>query len=168
MVVIRKAIAEDIESITAIYNDAILNLTATFDTQPKTLEDQIKWFEAHGGQFPVLVAEREGKVTGWASLSRWSDRCAYSETAEASVYISEDNRGQGTGRKLLSAILDEGQKAGLHTVIARIAGGNSASIHLCESLGFKHIGTMKEVGRKFGKLLDVHLMQKIYARPDYC
>lgn len=168
MVIIRRATAEDVAAITAIYNDAILNLTATFDTQPKTILEQNKWFEGHGGQFPVMVAERDGKVTGWASLSRWSDRCAYSETAEASVYISEDNRGQGTGRKLLSAILDEGQKAGLHTVIARIAEGNAPSIHLCESLGFKHIGTMKEVGRKFGRLLDVHMMQKIYASPDYC
>jgi L-amino acid N-acyltransferase len=168
MTVIRKATIEDVPAITAIYNDALLKLTATFDTQPKTLEEQAKWLEGHGGQFPVMVAEQDGKVTGWASLSKWSDRCAYSETAEASMYISENSRGQGTGRKLLTAILDEGQKAGLHTVIARIVAGNAPSIHLCESLGFKNIGTMKEVGRKFGMLLDVQLMQKIFTRPEYC
>jgi L-amino acid N-acyltransferase len=168
MSIIRKATAEDVAAITEIYNDAILNLTATFDTQPKTLEEQTKWFEGHGGQFPALVAAQNGKVMGWASLSRWSDRCAYSETAEASLYINVKDRNKGLGRELLSAILDEGQKAGLHTVIARIVEGNAASIHLCESLGFTHIGTMKEVGRKFGRLLDVHMMQKIYAGPDYC
>lgn len=168
MAVIRKATAEDVAVITAIYNDAILKLSSTFDTEPKSLEEENRWFAAHSGQFPVLVAESDGRVTGWASLSKWSDRCAYCETAEASMYISEESRGQGTERKLLSAILEEGQKAGLHTVIARIVEGNAASIHLCESMGFKHIGTMKEVGRKFGKLLDVHLMQIIFTAPVYC
>ncbi|RPJ64083.1 MAG: N-acetyltransferase family protein [Dehalococcoidia bacterium] len=167
MAVIKKATIEDVAAITAIYNDAILKLSATFDTEPKSLEEENRWFAAHSGKFPVLVAESDGKVTGWASLSKWSDRCAYSETAEASMYISEESRGQGTGRKLLSAILEEGQKAGLHTVIARIVEGNAASIHLCESMGFEHIGTMKEVGRKFGKLLDVHLMQIIFPKPVY-
>ncbi|MCX6006613.1 MAG: GNAT family N-acetyltransferase [Chloroflexi bacterium] len=163
MVVIRKASAADVLAITEIYNDAILNLTATFDTQPKTLEEQNKWFEDHRAQFPVLVAEQEGRIAGWASLSRWSDRCAYSGTAEGSLYINAKDRNTGLGRKLLSAILDEGQKVGLHTVIARIVEGNAASIHLCESLGFTHIGTMREVGRKFGKLLDVQMMQKIFT-----
>ena len=163
MVVIRKASAADVPAITEIYNDAILNLTATFDTQPKTIEEQTKWFEDHQAQFPVLVAEQEGIIAGWASLSRWSDRCAYSGTAEASLYINAENRNKGLGRKLLSAILDEGQKAGLHTVIARIVEGNATSIHLCQSLGFTHIGTMREVGRKFGKLLDVQMMQKIFT-----
>jgi L-amino acid N-acyltransferase len=79
------------------------------------------------------------------------------------MYIAEDERGKGTGRLLLTELLKTGEKAGLHTVIARIVEGNQASIRLCESLGFTHIGTMKEVGRKFGKLLDVHLMQRIFA-----
>jgi phosphinothricin acetyltransferase len=164
MVVIRKASAADVPAITEIYNDAILNLTATFDTQPKTIAEQKKWFKDHRAQFPVLVAEQKGKIAGWASLSRWSDRCAYSATAEASLYINARDRNKGLGRKLLSAILDEGQKAGFHTVIARIVEGNAASIHLCESLGFTHIGTMREVGRKFGKLLDVQMMQKIFTK----
>jgi L-amino acid N-acyltransferase len=162
MIVIRKASPEDIPAITDIYNDAVLNLTASFDTRPKTLEEQQKWFEEHREHYPVLVAEREGRIAGWASLSRWSDRCAYSGTAEASLYVAAKDRNRGLGRKLISSLLEEGQVAGLHTVIARIVEGNTASIHLCESLGFTHIGTMKEVGRKFGKLLDVEMMQKIF------
>ncbi|MCX6004825.1 MAG: GNAT family N-acetyltransferase [Chloroflexi bacterium] len=162
MIVIRNALPQDVGDITEIYNQAILHTTATFDTEPKSAEDQQKWFAEHNSQYPVLVAEKDSAVTGWASLSRWSDRCAYSGTAEISLYIAEGERGKGIGRKLFEAILLEGQKAGLHTVIARIVEGNAASIHLCESAGFIPIGTMREVGRKFGKLLNVLLLQKIY------
>jgi phosphinothricin acetyltransferase len=163
MLKIRKAAETDLADITDIYNDAILHTVATFDTEPRSLEKQREWFNAHGPQFPVLVAEINGQVAGWGSLSRWSDRCAYSATAEASLYIREGERGRGTGKALITELLKEGQKAGLHTVIARIVEGNAASIHLCESLGFTYIGAMKEVGSKFGKLLDVHMLQKIFT-----
>jgi phosphinothricin acetyltransferase len=162
MLKIRKATARDIPDITDIYNDAILRTVATFDTELKSIVQQRKWFKQHSAQFPILVAEKNGRVAGWASLSKWSDRCAYNATAEASLYIKEEERGRGIGRSLLAELLEEGQKAGLHTVIARIVADNAASIHLCESLGFTHIGTMKEVGNKFGKLLDVHMLQKIF------
>ncbi len=98
-------------------------------------------------------------------MSRWSERCGYSDTAEISLYIKEGYRNRGIGRKLLGTILEKARDSGLHTVIARIAGDNQASIHLCDVFGFVHIGTMREVGRKFGKLLDVELMQKIFNSP---
>ena len=104
-------------------------------------------------------------MVGWASLSKWSDRCAYSGTAEISLYIESGRRGRGLGRKLFEATLLEGQKLKLHTVIARIVEGNLPSIHLCGSAGFMQIGIMKEVGYKFDRLLDVILMQKIYPGP---
>lgn len=159
---IRRAIPGDLESITEIYNEAILTTVATFDTQPKTDEEQASWFALHGTRYPILVAEDKGRVVGWASLSMWSDRCAYADTAENSVYVKEEHRGKGIGRKLLEALMKEGEAAGLHTVIARIAGGNEVSIRLHESFGFEHIGVMREVGRKFGRLIDVYMMQKIY------
>lgn len=162
MIIIRKATTDDLVSITEIYNQAILTTTATFDTEPKSLEEQKVWFESHGPKYLVLVSEENGKVIGWTSLSKWSDRCAYSDTAEISLYVDERDRGKGIGRKLLEAIIQEGEKAGLHSIIARIAEGNEMSIHLHKSVGFEHIGIMKEVGRKFGRLLDVYLMQKIY------
>jgi len=162
MLIIRPARLEDLDSITQIYNEAVQTTVATFDTEPKTLEQQRAWFENHGPKHPLLVAESDGVIWGWASLSKWSDRRAYADTAEISLYVKEEVRGRGIGRKLLEAIVGEGEKAGLHTVIARIAGANSVSIHLHESLGFEHIGIMREVGRKFGQLLDVYLMQKIY------
>ncbi len=162
MIKVRTAKTEDLGAITEIYNQAILKTTATFDTQPKTIEEQKDWFEDHGTKYPIMVAEEEGKVLGWASLSKWSDRCAYSDTAEISLYVDEEQRGKGIGKKLLNIILAEGQKGGIHSVIARIVEGNQTSVHLHESQGFEHIGIMKEVGRKFGRLLDVYLMQKIY------
>ncbi len=162
LLIIRQAKLEDLGVITEIYNEAILKTVATFDIETKTLEEQRAWFANHGPKYPVLVAEQDGYIAGWASLSKWSDRCAYSDTAEISLYVKEEHRGKGTGRKLFEETVREGQRAGLHTVIARIAEGNKVSIHLHESVGFQHIGIMREVGRKFGKLWNVHLMQKIY------
>ena len=162
MIKIRRAELNDLDAITDIYNEAIRNTTATFDTQTKTTAQQREWFLKHDEKHPVIVA-CEGETTiGWASLSAYSDRCAYAATAEASLYIAPDWRGKGVGRKLSEALLKAGKKAGLHTVILRIAEGNEASIKLAESLGFKRVGVMEEVGEKFGKVLDVTIMQLIY------
>jgi L-amino acid N-acyltransferase len=159
---IRTARVKDLKAITDIYNDAVLKTDATFDSSPKTLTGQRAWFDEHGSNNPVMVVEINGKVGGWASLSKWSSRCAYAATAEVSIYIAEEFRNQGLGKLLMPAILDAGRRAGLHTVISRITGGNQTSVHLHELFGFEHIGVMKEVGKKFGRILDVIMMQKIY------
>jgi L-amino acid N-acyltransferase YncA len=160
--IIRPATLDDLPSITEIYNQAILTTTASFDTEIKTLEEQRSWFERHGPKNPILVAEKAGVIIGWAALSAWSDRCAYSNTAEASLYIAENSRHKGVGRELSRAIINAGRHAGLHTLIARIAAGNDASLYLAEIQGFKRIGVMKEVGFKFDRWLDVVMMQLIY------
>jgi len=162
MLNIRPATKTDLPAITEIYNEAILNTAATFDTQPKSLQEQEQWFASHDARHPVLVAEQDGTIVGWASLSGWSDRCAYADTAEASLYVRKEYRGEGVGRLLSVALLEAGEKAGLHTVIARITEGNEASLRLAQSAGFELVGTMKEVGRKFGRLHNVHLLQRIY------
>ena len=162
MLTVRKATPDDLGQITEIYNNAIEKTTATFDTEPKTQEEQEKWFDEHDASHPVLVAEQDGLIVAWASLSQWSDRCAYCDTAEISLYVREEYRGKGIGKQLMTAIIQEGKTAGLHTIIARIAGSNKISADLCKSFGFQYIGTMREVGKKFGNLLDVHLMQLIY------
>ena len=162
MVKIRSASLADIPAITKIYNDAVLNTVASFDTEVKTVEDREAWFENHHPRYPVLVAIDEGTIVGWASLSPWSDRYAYAETVEDSVYVTEGYQRHGIGKKLLEELLKQGLKAGFHTVIARIADTNNSSIHLHKIFGFKIVGIMKEVGFKFGKLLDIYLMQKIF------
>ena len=100
-------------------------------------------------------------MLGWASLSAWSDRCAYSDTAEVSVYVDASHRGRGLGRALAEAIVAAGRKAGLHTLLSRIAEGNEISVRLTEALGFRHVGVMHEVGYKFGRRLDVCLMEMV-------
>jgi L-amino acid N-acyltransferase YncA len=162
MLTIRPANLDDLTAITEIYNEAVLTTDATFDNEPKTLTEQRAWFATHDLRHPILVAELSGVSVGWASLSEWSGRCAYADTAEISLYVKQEFRSRGIGKRLLETIIQEGERAGLHTIIARITEGNEISIHLHEGVGFEHIGVMKEVGRKFGKLLDVHLMQKIY------
>jgi len=161
MLTIRRATSADLPAITAIYNDAVVSTTATFDTLTKNLEEQENWFLKHGARYPILVVDEDNHIIGWASLSRWSDRLAYADTAEISLYVHKDQRGRGIGRRLMIAILDEGRRTGLHVVIARIVEGNDLSIYLHKSAGFWQVGTMKEVGRKFEKLLDISIMQII-------
>jgi phosphinothricin acetyltransferase len=158
---IRKAGLSDLNDITEIYNEAILTTTSTFDTEPKTLEERKHWLESHDSLHPILVCEFENDIAGWASLSKWSDRSAYHKTVENSVYIKEKYRGHGFGTLLLQKILNNAKENGFHTVIARIADNNPASIRLHESAGFEKIGVMKEVGEKFNRLVDVMIMQKI-------
>ncbi len=162
MPTIRPAELSDLGAITEIYNEAIRTTTATFDTEPRSESEQLHWFESHGPKHPILVADLEGKVVGWAHLTNWSDRAAYSETAESSFYVKQEYRGQGFGRKLKQAIVEQGRRLGFHTLIARVAEGSNESLHLNESFGFVHVGTLKEVGRKFGKLLDVHILQIVF------
>jgi phosphinothricin acetyltransferase len=160
-VTIRPAEWGDAAAIAEIYNEAILTTTATFDTEPKSVEERRQWLESHDGRHPVLVALTGGTVVGWASLSRWSERAAYDDTAETSFYVHSAHRGCGIGRGLKDAIIAEARRLGYHTLIARIAEGSAESLHLNEAAGFVHVGTLREVGHKFGKLLDVHIMQKM-------
>jgi L-amino acid N-acyltransferase len=151
----------DAAAIAHIYNEAILTTTATFDTEPKTVEEREKWIESHGDRHPILVAESDGGIVGWASLTAWSDRPAYADTAESSFYVHSTHRRRGVGRQLKEAIIEEARRLKYHTLIARIIAGSAESIHLNESTGYVHVGTLREVGRKFDQLLDVHILQKI-------
>ena len=161
VVTIRRATPEDVGAITDIYNEAILTTTATFDIEPKSVADRAQWLLSHDERHPVLVATVEGQVVGWASLSPWSERRAYDDAAETTFYVRSVHRGRGIGRRLKEAIIEEARQSGFHSLIARIAEGSCESLHLNESVGFVHVGTLKEVGRKFGRLLDVHIMQKM-------
>ncbi len=163
-ITIRDARPSDVPAIVDIYNESVVSLTATFDTTPKTIEDYTVWFSAHDERHPVIVAEEAGTVAGWAALSAYSDRAAYDGTAEVSLYVRRSCWKRGIGRSLFSAIVARGRSAGLHTVISRIAEGNEASVTLHTSLGFTTVGVMREVGKKFGRLLDVTIMQLIYVR----
>src|SRR3954454_2525457 len=97
---IRRAELADAPAIAEIYNEAIATTTATFDTEPKTVEERTQWLQSHDERHPVFVALADGAIVGWASLTRWSDRAAYDDTAETSFYVRSTARGRGIGRKL--------------------------------------------------------------------
>ncbi len=161
--IIRSAILNDCTAIAEIYSDAILNSAATFDTNAKSETEIADWLKSHErSKFPFLVVELDKQVLAWAALNPWSDRCAYANTAEISIYVNKDSRGQKIGFKLMSAILEDARKAGLHTVLSRITSDNKPAILLTQKAGFQLVGTMKEVGHKFGKFHDVCLYQIIF------
>ena len=153
--IIRTAAIKDMPRLLDIYNYEVLNGTSTFDLHPKTMDDRMEWFREHNiDNHPLIVAEVDGKAVGYASLSSYRPKEAYAATVELSVYIDPDYRGQGIARRLISDILAEARaRDDIHTVISVITDGNEASVKLHEEFGFTYCGTMREVGKKFGKLL---------------
>ena len=158
---IRAASHADLPRILEIYNREVLVSTATYDTVPRTEGDHRRWFAIHGPEHPVLVAESAGAVVGWASLSPWSDRAAYARTVEVSVYVAEEHRRQGVGKMLMEALIRAGRARGHHSLLARISADNEASVLLHAQCGFRVVGTMHEAGTKFGRLLDVTIMEML-------
>ena len=158
---LRLARPEDAEATREIYNTEVTGSTVTFDLVPRSIDDQLAWLDQRSGAMAVVVAEIDGQVVGFASLSPYRDRPAYATTVEDSVYVHNDFRGQGVARALLAEVLDIASTRGFHTVMARIVGGHDASIGLHSSLDFEIVGTEREVGRKFGKWLDVVIMQRM-------
>ena len=158
----RLAERRDAEAIREIYNREVLGSTVTFDLVPRTLDEQIEWLDEHAGGHPAIVAvDAAGTVVGFGALSPWRPRPAYSPTVEDSVYVHHEWRGRGIGRALLEELVRLAEAHGFHSVMARIVGGHEASIALHRACGFEIAGIEREVGRKFGKWLDVVLMQRM-------
>jgi phosphinothricin acetyltransferase len=159
--IVRRVTEADVAAILDIYNEAILNTIATFDTEPQRLEEKLEWFRETAHPYAVLVAERDGEVVGWASLRRFRQKAAYRYTAENSVYVRKGWFGEGIGAALMRRLVEVGAANGFHTIIAGIAGDNPASVRLHQRLGFEVVGTEREVGYKFERWIDVTWMQKM-------
>lgn len=158
----RLATTDDAEALRTIYNAEVVGSTVTFDMVPRTRDDQLAWLAEHRGAHPAIVAvDDAGVVVGFASVSPYRTRPAYSTTVEDSVYVRADNRGQGIGGVLLADLMTVAASHGFHAVMARIVGGHATSIALHQACGFELVGVEREVGRKFGKWLDVALMQRL-------
>lgn len=150
------------EGIRAIYNQAVETTTATFEMTPRTLGEQLEWVAEHSGAYPALVAlAPSGEVVGFGSLSPYRPRPAYSTTVEDSVYVHQDYQRKGIGQALLEELVSLARSHGFHAVIARIAGHNEASVALHAACGFELIGVERQVGRKFGRWLDVVCMERL-------
>jgi phosphinothricin acetyltransferase len=158
---VRPARPADAEAIRGIYNAEVTGTTVTFDLVPRSLEDQLAWQAAHAGAYPAVVAVDGAAVAGFASLSPYKDRPAYNPTVEDSVYVHADHRGTGVGRLLLTEIVHLAAVHGFHSIIARIADAQAPSIGLHQACGFGLVGIEREVGRKFGRWLDVAIMQRM-------
>ena len=163
---IRRATPADAPVIAAIYNHEVENETSTFDLVPRSAQDQLDWQNAREGAFGVFVAELGGELVGFGALSPYKERAAYRTTVEDSVYVRRDMGRRGIGRVILAHLLDTAADGGFHAVMARITTLSVGSIGLHEALGFREVGVEREVGRKFGKWLDVCLMQVLlHERP---
>ena len=160
---VRLAALDDAEAIRRIYNHEVEHTTHTFDLVPRSLQDQRAWLQDREGALGVLVAELDGQVVGFASLSEYRPRAAYRTSVESSVYVDGALRGRGVGRRLMRELVDVARSRGFHTMLARIAGGHEASIQLHQAAGFTVVGTEREVGRKFGGWLDVVVMQRMLS-----
>ena len=158
----RLATLDDADAIRVIYNREVVGSTVTFDMVPRSLEEQIVWLDEHSGAHPAIVAvDDDERVCGFASLSPYRSRPAYRTTVEDSVYVDPSVQGRGVGRLLLSELLTLAEAHGFHAVMARIVGGHEASIGLHAACGFELVGVERQVGRKFGRWLDVALMQRL-------
>ena len=160
---IRHATRADLPGILEIYNEAVLNTTATYDYEPRTLEHRTQWFEERQREaYPIFVAVDEaGRVIGWSALNPFHARIGYRFTSENSVYVAADARGRGVGKLLLAPLIEGAKARGLHAIIAVIDAQNEASIRLHAAFGFEKVGLFKQTGFKFNRWLDVVYMERI-------
>lgn len=164
---IRLATIEDAEQLLAIYNREVLESVVTLDLVPRTLDEQRRYIGERSGALALLVGELTGEtggenvIVGFAGLSPFRDRPGYRTSVENSIYVHRDHHRKGIGSQLLAALVERARSHGFHAIFARISGSQAASLALHERHGFSLIGIEREVGRKFGKWLDVAVMQRL-------
>jgi len=159
---IRRAEARDLPALLDIYNYYVVNTPITFDIEPRTLEQRRQWFEAFkpAGRYQCLVAVRGERAIGWACSGRFKDRAAYDTSVETSIYLAPDETGKGLGRRLYGALFEALKGEDLHRAFGGVTQPNEASNGLHRAMGFGHVGTYEEVGRKFGRFWDVAWFEK--------
>ena len=162
---VRDATEADLTAIRALYNALVPTTTVAWTEELETAEERAAWFvEQWRLGFPVLVAEDEGTVVGYGAYGwfrmdgRWP---GYDRTVEHSVHVAESHWGSGVGRALVEALVGRARAAGLHVIVAAVDGDNAGSIAFHERLGFTEVARMPEVGHKFGRWLDLVLLQRV-------
>ncbi len=158
---IRPATLDDADAITELYNGFVTGCTCTWQTEPDLPERRRAWLSGRKPEHPVLVAELDGRVAGFGSLSPYSDRGGFRETAEVSLYLADAAQGRGLGTRLLRDLLESARASGvLHMIVARISGDRPASLALHAKCGFVECGRLPEAGLKFGRRLDLVYMAR--------
>ena len=159
---IRDAVESDLPEILKIYNEVILNTTAVYSEKPHTLQMRTDWFnERKNNNFPVYVADIEGKIAGFSSFGHFRVWPCYRFTVEVSVYVEITERGKGISKLLLSSLLCRAREMNLHAIIAGISADNQISLNLHQAMGFVEVAHFKEVGFKFNRWLDLKFLELI-------
>jgi phosphinothricin acetyltransferase len=155
------------DAILEIFNDAIINSTALYEYKPRDTQKMAAWFEAkRAGAFPVIGVEDEhGTLLAFGSYGTFRAFPAFKYTVEHSVYVHQDHRGRGLGRVIMDAVIAAARENGVHALMGAIDATNAGSVALHERLGFKHVGTLPEVGFKFGRWLDLAFYQLLLDTP---
>lgn len=157
---VRAATDEDLPALLAIHNEAVRTTTAIWDEDEDDLEDRREWLhQRRAAGFPVLVAEADGVVAGYTSYGPWRPKSGYRHTVENSLYVLASHHGQGLGSELLDALLGHARASGFHRMMAMIESSNDVSVALHRRRGFRVVGQMDQVGTKFGRWLDLTVMQ---------
>ena len=159
--IIRPAEKRDLTAILAIYNQGIEDRIATLESDVKDIACMESWFAEHGGRYVVIVAEMDNRVAGWASLNRYSMRCAYDGVADLSVYIDREYRGKGIGKQLLQAIEQIAIGNHFHKIVLFTFPFNQLGQRLYRRMGYREVGVFRNQGRLDGKFVDVMAMEKI-------
>lgn len=159
---IRRAEQGDLPELLAIYNHYVVNTPVTFDLEPRSLAQRREWFDsfASSGRYQCFVAVKGAKPIGWVCSARFKEKAAYDTSIETSVYLAPGEGGRGTGRRLYQTLFSALAGEDIHRAFGGITLPNDASVALHRSMGFEHIGTYREIGRKFGKFWDVALYLK--------
>jgi len=154
---IRRVEQSDLPALLDIYNHYVINTPITFDIEPRTLAQRQEWLDQFKptGRFQCFVAVRGGKAIGWASSVKFKDRAAYDTSVESGIYLAPNETGRGLGRRLYATLLEALAREDIHRAFGGVTQPNEASVGLHLAMGFRHVGTYKEVGRKFGRFWDV-------------
>ncbi|MFM2057392.1 MAG: hypothetical protein RLY71_1777 [Pseudomonadota bacterium] len=157
------------DAILAIFNEAIVHSTALYDYQPRTPQSMVAWFEAkRRGGFPVLgLEDADGTLLAFASYGTFRAWPAYKYTVEHSVYVHKDQRGRGLGLAVMRELIAAARRNEVHAMVGGIDATNAGSIALHERLGFRHVGTLPQVGFKFGRWLDLAFYQLLLDTPAH-
>lgn len=158
---IRLATRADAGDINSIQNHYVVHSTATFLTEPLTLEQRLAWLEGRSQAHPVVVAQADDSVVGWGSLEVFRGRPAYRHTAEFSIYVRDEWHRRGIGRAILADLLTRARALGHHALVGGCCSESTAIIALLEASGFSRVAHFREVGRKFDRWLDVVFLQRL-------